>query len=63
MNKEARAWHKSVKKLTNYTKPSTIIDLEQGPVAIREQWKQANQKIIPWEEVRVTRDKEEIEEQ
>ena len=35
MNKEAKKWHNSVKKLTRYTKPSTIIDLTQGPVAVR----------------------------
>ena len=35
MNQNAKKWHNALKKLTRYTKPSTILDLEQGPIAIR----------------------------
>ena len=63
MNKEAKKWHNSVKKLTRYTKPSNILDLNQGPIAIRSEWKEAKEGTRLWENVRNTRDQEEIEEQ
>ena len=62
MNKEAKKWHRSLKKLTKYTATSTILNLEEGPISIREHWKEANEKRRPWEDVELTRDKETIEE-
>ena len=60
MNKESKKWHDSLKKLTKYSKPSNILDLNQGPIAIRQEFLEAKQGTRQWEEVRLTKDKEEI---
>ena len=54
MNTEAKEWHKKVKKLTNYTKKSNILDLEKGPISIRQQWLEARDGNKEWEEVETT---------
>ena len=57
MHKEAKKWHQSLKKLTRYSKPSNILDLNQGPIAIREEFLEAKQGTREWENVRITKDK------
>ena len=63
MGKESKKWHKQLKKLTNYTKKSNILDLKKGPIAIRKEWIEANEKKRKMEEVRITSNEEEIREQ
>ena len=63
MNQNAKKWHNSLKKLTRYTKPSTILDLKQGPIAIRQEFLEAKNGTRRWEDVRNTNEKKEIEAQ
>ena len=37
MDREAKRFHASLKKLTRYTNKSTILNLEEGPIANRKQ--------------------------
>lgn len=60
MSREAKKWHKQLKKLTNYTKQSNILDLKRGPIAIREEWLEAKEEKRKMDEVRTTRNEEEI---
>ena len=41
MNRMAKEWHKSIKRLANYSATSTILNLDKGPIAKRDDWKKA----------------------
>ena len=61
MNQYAKEWHKSIKKLTNYGSKSQILNLQNGPVAKRSEWKEKQEGKRNNEDITILTNQEDIQ--